>query len=256
MIGEDSQDTMLKYLIKPNYVWMTLMQLLLPLWIYLAIGYEWYWYAIAFIFYFLYLCIGNNVGMHRFYSHRYFEMSKPVEYFVGWCAFVTGLGSPLSYVAIHNIHHRYNDTELDPHGRSRGWKSVFYCFHRHIYPRDIIFTKNLTNLMREYHFIHDYYWPLVVINAVLFYVLGGWNVLLFCWLLPASLTLWAVALVLLLQHDDQGPSNTRSYMWFGFGETWHGNHHADASLSDHSLGQDRDWTYEICRILSKSKKQV
>ena len=78
MIGEVNQATMLKYLIKPNYVWMTLMQILLPLWIYLAIGAEWYWYAVAFVFYFLYLCIGNNVGMHRFYSHRYFEMSKPV----------------------------------------------------------------------------------------------------------------------------------------------------------------------------------
>jgi stearoyl-CoA desaturase (delta-9 desaturase) len=235
---------------------MTLMQILLPVWIYLSIGAEWYWYIISFVFYFLYLCIGNNVGMHRFYSHHYFEMSKPIEYFVGWCAFATGLGSPLSYVAIHNIHHRYNDTAQDPHGRPRGWKSLLYCFHRHIYPKDIIFTKNLTNLMREYHFIHDYYWPLVAVNAVLFYIIGGWNALLFCWLLPSSLTLWAVAFVLLLQHDNMGPSNTRAYMWFGFGETWHGNHHADASLSDHSLGQGRDWTYEICRILSKSKKPI
>jgi stearoyl-CoA desaturase (delta-9 desaturase) len=247
---------MFKYLIKPNYIWMTLIQVSLPVWIYLAIGAEWYWYAIAFLFYFLYLCIGNNVGMHRFYSHRYFEMHRPIEWFVGWCAFMACLGSPLSYVSIHNIHHKFTDTELDPHGRVRGWRSVLYCYHKHIEPADIVFTKNLTNLMREYTRLHNYYWLWIFGCAGLMYILGGWNVLLFCWLLPASLTLWAVALVLLLQHDTMGPSNTRSYMWFGFGETWHGNHHADASLSDHSLGRGVDWTYEICRILSKSKKQV
>ena len=71
-----------------------------------------------------------------------------------------------------------------------------------------------------------------------------------------SAALMAVAFVLLLQHDDKGPSNTRSYMWFGFGETWHKNHHDDPSLTDHSLGKGVDWTYEICRILSKSKKST
>ena len=91
-------------------------------------------------------------------------------------------------------------------------------------------------------------------TASLFYIFGGWKVLLFCWLLPASLTLWAVALVLLMQHDENGPNNSRAYMWFGFGETWHRNHHINPTLVDHSLGKGRDWTYEICRILSKRNK--
>ena len=118
----------------------------------------------------------------------------------------------------------------------------------------MVFTRNLLKLTARYKLLHDYYWLWVFGCAGLMYVLGGWNVLLFCWLLPASLTLWAVAFVLLLQHDNQGPSNTRSYMWFGFGETWHKNHHDDPSLVDHSLGQGQDWTYQICKILSKSKK--
>lgn len=247
---------MIKKLIQPNRYMMTVLQLLLPVWIYLAWGSEWYWYALTFVFYFLYLCVGNNIGMHRFYSHRYFEMHKPVEYFVGWCACVAGLGSPLSYVATHIIHHRFYDTEKDLHGWSRGWKSVLYCFHRYIHPKDIIFTKNLTKLMQEYHFINDYYWLLVAGNAILFYLIGGWNVFLFCWALPASLTLWAVAVFLLLQHDQYGPSNTRSYMWFVWGETWHANHHADPSLEDCSLGQSRDWTYELSKLFANDQSNT
>jgi fatty-acid desaturase len=62
----------IKWIIQPNYLWMTAMQILTPVWVYLAWGSEWYWWAIAFVFYFLYLCIGNNIGMHRYYCHRYF----------------------------------------------------------------------------------------------------------------------------------------------------------------------------------------
>lgn len=233
---------------------MTIIQLLLPVFIIVGLGAEWYWWVVSFVFYFLYLCIGNNIGMHRYFSHRYFTMSKPVELFVAWCAFMPGLGSPLSYVSVHNIHHRHNDTAQDVHGRARGWRSLLYCFHKYIHAQDIVFSKNLISLTRQYHWVHNYYWLFVFGNAALMYLVS-WKLFLFAWAIPASITLWIVALVLLLQHDQHGPSNTRSYMWFGWGETWHANHHADPSLQDHSLGKGRDWTYELCKILSKSKKQ-
>jgi hypothetical protein len=104
--------------------------------------------------------------------------------------------------------------------------------------------------MRQYHLIHDYYWLFVFANAVIMYLIS-WKLFLFAWAIPASLTLWAVALVLLLQHDDNGPSNTRNYMWFGWGETWHKNHHANPALDNHAEPGYKDWTYEITRILRK-----
>jgi fatty-acid desaturase len=111
-------------------------------------------------------------------------------------------------------------------------------------------------LAKEYRWLHEYYWAFVFGTGLAFYLLGGLNLFLFCWAIPSSLTLWAAAFVLLLQHDEHGPSNTRNYMWFGWGETWHKNHHDDPSLVDHSLGQGQDWTYQICKILSKSKKPL
>ena len=241
---------MISYLIKPNYVWMTLIQLLLPVFIFAGLGVEWYWWLVSFVFYFLYLCIGNNIGMHRYFSHRYFEMSKSVEWFVAWCAFMPGLGSPLSFVAVHNIHHRHYDQKDDPHGRVRGWHSLLFCYHKYIHSKDIVFSKNLISLMKQYHWIHDYYWLFVFANAGIMYLIS-WKLFLFAWAIPASLTLWAVALVLLLQHDEKGPSNTRNYMWYSFGETWHKNHHANPALDNHAEPGYKDWTYEITRILRK-----
>jgi len=238
------------YLIKPNYVWMTLLQILLPVFIFVGLDAEWTWWLVSFVFYFLYLCIGNNIGMHRYFSHRYFEMSKPVEWFVAWCAFMPGLGSPLSYVSVHNIHHRYSDTKHDVHGPARGWRSLLYCYHKFVHAEDVVFSKNLISLMKRYHWVHDYYWLFVFANAGIMYLIS-WKLFLFAWAIPASLTLWAVAFVLLLQHDKKGPSNTRSYMWFGFGETWHGNHHANPQWDDHASDGGIDWTYQLTRLLRK-----
>jgi sn-1 stearoyl-lipid 9-desaturase len=247
---------MIRKLIQPNGYVMTVLQLLLPVWIYLAVtsGVSWVWWVASLVFYFIYLSIGNNVGQHRYFCHRYFEMAKPVELFVAWAACATGLGSPLSYAGVHVVHHKYHDTDIDPHGPKRGWKSMLYCFHRHLSPKDIPFTRNLTTLAARYGLLHCYYWLFVAGNAALIYLIFGWNALLFCYLLPGSLTLWAAAFTLLLQHDAHGASNTRVYQWFTWGESWHKNHHDDATLSNHAPKGKIDWTYQICRILSKSKK--
>ena len=167
---------------------------------------------------------------------------------------MTCIGSPISYAGIHIVHHKNFDTDLDPHGPSRGWKSVLYCFHKHLTPSDVRYTRNLLDLTRRYSKIHLYYWPIVFGNALLIFLLFGWNALLFCWLLPASLTLWAISFVLLLSHDRNGANNSRSYMWFGWGETWHKNHHDNPSLANQADKGQIDWSYQICKILSKSNK--
>lgn len=229
------------------------MQILLPVYILLALGNEWYWWFLTLVFYFLYLVIGNNITMHRYFSHRYFSVRRSTEWFMAWCSTMACLGSPLSFVNVHNVHHQHYETILDPHGRARGWRSMLFWFHKHLTPCDMIFSRQLVRLVKSYKLLHDYYWLWVFACAGLMYYIGGWKVLLFCWLLPASLCLWAVALVLLLQHDEHGPSNTRNYMWFSFGETWHKNHHHNPALDDHSDPGDIDWTYQMTKLLRKSK---
>lgn len=234
---------------------MTAMQLLLPLYIYWAItsdAPDWYW-LLTFLFYFLYLCIGNNIGLHRLFHHRHFSVSKPMEYFIAWCSTMACLGSPLSYSTIHVIHHKIPDTEKDPHGPDRGWKSVLFYYHLTPTPDEYMYSKHLAVLLRYWWILHNYYWLIVFANAALIYLLFGWTALLFCWLIPASLTLWGVAIVLLMQHNANGPSNTRSYQWFGFGEAFHKNHHENPGLANHPDPGCIDWTYQLCKILSKSK---
>ena len=243
---------MIKKLIEPNLVYMTIFQLLLPVFLCIAIlaDVEWYWWLVSFIFYFLFIAIGNNVGMHRYYFHHYFKLSKPMEYFVLWCGVTAVLGSPMSYYNTHLLHHKYSDTNLDAHGLQCGWKSILYYWHRHIAIKETIFTRDMYKLVARFQWLHSYYWPLLIAQGFIMWLIS-WKVLLFCWLIPASLTLWAVALVLLLQHDKNQPSNTRCYQWFSFGEAYHKNHHVDPSLANHSLDPKlTDWTYVLCKLIA------
>lgn len=245
----------IKKAIQPNGYVMAIIQLLLPVFLYIGItnNAEWYWWAMTVVFYFLYLSVGNNVGLHRYFCHRNFKLSKPMEHFVVWCGSMGGLGSPPSYISVHTVHHAHVDTELDPHGPCRGWRSVLLCFHRHIGPNDIIFTKTLKDAVIKYYWLQKYYWIIVGLNALVMYLIS-WKVFIFCWAIPASLTLWAVGFVLIMGHQDKKPSNTRSYQWFGWGEAWHKNHHDNPTLADHAPKGKIDWTYQVCKILSKSEK--
>jgi stearoyl-CoA desaturase (delta-9 desaturase) len=84
---------------------------------------------------FAWVTIGLEVGLHRYFSHRAFKTSRPVELFLFVSALMAAQGSAIYGVAQHRRHHAFSDTEHDPHsplvrleggharglGRLRGW---------------------------------------------------------------------------------------------------------------------------------------
>ena len=90
-------------------------QLTLPVAIYFGIqsGAGWIWWVAAVFFWgFVYTVIGNNVGLHRFFSHGHFTVSKPVEYLLLWLGCMVGVGGPVSYAMTHVVHHNFALTML------------------------------------------------------------------------------------------------------------------------------------------------
>lgn len=60
------------------------------------------------------------MGYHKLFSHRSFTPKKwfpPVSAFLGVISFN---GDPLTYSLVHRIHHKYADTNLDPHSPNKG----------------------------------------------------------------------------------------------------------------------------------------
>jgi stearoyl-CoA desaturase (delta-9 desaturase) len=245
----------LKRWIEPNKELITVVQLLWPLAIYFAVtaNAEWYWWVASFVFYFFYCAIGNNLAMHRYFCHKHFELSKPMEYFFLWCSSMSTLGSPLSYAIPHLVHHKHPDSDQDPHGPTAGLKSILYYFHRHLHINEkTIISRRVFELAKQYCWLHRNYWLFVTANLIVFALLG-WKVFVFCWFLPATTTLWAVSIAIYLQHWPKGSaSNNHLYAWFGWGESLHANHHVLPGSSNTAINPGEfDYTHWLAKLFAK-----
>lgn len=56
-----------------------------------------------------------SAGYHRYFSHRSFTAPVWYEYYVLILGSLTASGPLLGWVGVHRLHHRYSDTEKDPH---------------------------------------------------------------------------------------------------------------------------------------------
>ena len=76
--------------------------------------------------------LGITAGAHRLWSHKSFEAAYPVRLLFMFANSVAHQGSILHWVRDHRMHHRYTDTELDPHSIQYGfWYShVGWLFFR------------------------------------------------------------------------------------------------------------------------------
>lgn len=249
---------MLKYIqkfTKTSTISTSILQLSLPFSIYLGIqtGAGWMWWAAAlFMYMFVYSLIGNNVAMHRYFTHGHFQVSKPVEWFFLWCGSMTGLGEPLSYAMTHIIHHKYPDTELDPHGPKRGKRSILVYFQKTVDPAETpVFSRRLVELNNKYGWLHRYYLLFVLANAAIMWAID-FKVFLFLWLLPSSMACWGIAWAVYRQHWHGVANNSRFHKIDFLYEGLHKNHHDWPSAPDTAVHSGEiDWTYRTAQLFAK-----
>jgi stearoyl-CoA desaturase (delta-9 desaturase) len=190
----------------------------------------------------LYLAVGLAVGSgyHRCFAHRAFECHRGVE-----TAFLV-LGalameySALRWVRDHRAHHRFLDTDLDPHniGRGAAWAHLLWLFHKG--PADDGF-ENVPDLRANPRVLWQHRWflPLslglglgipTLVGALLGRPLGG--------------LLWGGFLRIVLVHQATFSVNSLAHLWgsrpyslahsardnafvafFTLGEGYHNFHH-------------------------------
>jgi stearoyl-CoA desaturase (Delta-9 desaturase) len=70
--------------------------------------------------------INVAVGYHRYWSHRAYSASRPLQWFTALVGASAIQGSIKYWVRQHRAHHRHTDTELDPYNINQGF------WHAHI----------------------------------------------------------------------------------------------------------------------------
>jgi len=174
--------------------------------------------------------------LHRFYSHKSFKFrNDKIKWFFTCIAVLAGRGSPLGWVYLHRKHHRYTDTEKDPHSpKNLGYKLFGFSHMRsqEESKMDIFLVKDL--MSKEHLFIHKWYTAILIlfilmfifINPVLFY---------FAWALPAIAIQLSQNNFNYFGHmtgyrNFETKDDSRNNIWLFpilLGEAWHNNHHHD-----------------------------
>ncbi|XP_045779957.1 acyl-CoA Delta(11) desaturase-like [Maniola jurtina] len=70
--------------------------------------------------------VGVTAGAHRLWSHRSYKAKMPLQILLMLMNSLTFVKTTTDFVRDHRLHHRYSDTDADPHNATRGF------FYSHI----------------------------------------------------------------------------------------------------------------------------
>tara|TARA_A100001015_G_scaffold303250_1_gene392608 strand:+ start:505 stop:861 length:357 start_codon:yes stop_codon:yes gene_type:complete len=65
--------------------------------------------------------LGITAGAHRLWSHRSYKAKFTLRCFLMILISIANQGSIIHWSRDHRLHHRYSDTDLDPHNINRGF---------------------------------------------------------------------------------------------------------------------------------------
>jgi stearoyl-CoA desaturase (Delta-9 desaturase) len=195
-------------------------------WQALAIGFALYWLRI----------FGIGAGYHRYFSHRSFKTSRPVQFGLAFLAQSSAQSSVLWWAAKHRHHHLHSDTEDDVHSPLHAgyfYSHVGWVFDRRNSGTDMVRVDDLAKYP-ELMLLHRFEYVPAVVLATACYGLAGWSgvVVGFLWstvaVYHATFSINSLAHVRGRQAYVTGDTSRNNWLLalLTMGEGWHNNHHA------------------------------
>jgi fatty-acid desaturase len=218
---------------------------------------NWYHWGIAIFMYYMFGCWGVAITYHRLISHRSFKSPKWFSSIGLVLGSLGGVGSSIQWIGVHRQHHRWADTENDPHNPA----GSFWQFLKMQFLTMIIDARHspryVPDLLRDkLHLrLHKYYWLIHAIFGIILFLIDPFA-LIYAYLFPV-LILWHVTSALGTfahtpkfgtQPNSQKDKSTNLWFlgWMAFGEGWHNNHHTHAS--DWRFGKQK-WEFDLSAII-------
>ncbi len=204
-------------------------------------------FCVLFVLFYIWHMLGITVGYHRLLTHRSFSCPKLLEYFWVLSGYLAFEASPMWWATIHRAHHRYEDTELDPHSPKYGLLNAHFGwmfkrgYESHIDPavhsKDLV-TDPVYKFLDQGGDWHRAHW-LTFFNCMAFRIV---ILLCFGWVpalasLLAGLVAFQVPIMLnvichipKLGYRTYATGDDSVNVWWvgllALGEGWHNNHHA------------------------------
>jgi fatty-acid desaturase len=192
-------------------------------------------WLVLLVVYFFTGCIGMTMTYHRLIAHRSWCPPKVIEHAGALVATLGLTGSAISWVAIHRKHHKFADTEKDPH--SPRFKGFIYCQWLSMF--EVVELRYVTDLIKDpfYRFQHKYYFIICLAYSLGLFILLEPFAVVYAFLAPACVLWNAGSSIITISHlfgskEHNIKSNAGNIWILGllvWGEGWHNNHHANPS---------------------------
>jgi stearoyl-CoA desaturase (delta-9 desaturase) len=199
-------------------------------------------------------------GYHRYFSHRSYKLARVPQFLMAFGGITCAQKGPLWWASHHREHHRYSDTDRDPHSPQKGfwWSHVGWimCDEYGGYNHEIIrdFEK-----YPEIKWLNDHDWIGPWMLAVASWLIAGWSGLVVGFF-GSTVLLWhSTFLVNSLSHisgrrryvTSDTSRNNPLVAFLTMGEGWHNNHHHYPSCARQGFyWWEFDATYYVLRVLS------
>jgi len=182
------------------------------------------------------LTFGQEMGGHRYFSHDSFNCSKKWRVFFHFLLSIGNFGTALDWRVLHQAHHRYSDSTLDPTSPkhvgavllfSNLWKFKFHFSGKQKVTRSIVFSlRNCPNL-QELLLARRLSPFILLIYFILLSSLGIVPLLIF-FCIPTLFISYSLNSISYFCHDSStSVAIDRPWInFYSFGGGWHARHHS------------------------------
>ncbi len=190
--------------------------------------------------------LGVGLGWHRLLTHRGFKAPKWLEYTLSIFATMSVQDPPDKWIATHRMHHKFVDTDKDPHSARSGfwWPQIGWVLWGKAQDHDeATMKKYVPDLLKDrgHVLISRFFYVPIIVSALILFAIGGWTMVV--WGVAARVvfgwhTTWFVnSLAHLYGKRPHNTGDLSTNNWFvailTFGEGWHNNHHMSPTSARH-----------------------
>ena len=237
------------------------------------VGFSWFAFWTAVVLYAVRMFAITGF-YHRYFSHKAFKTSRPVQFLFGLIGATSVQRGPLWWAAHHRNHHRHSDTALDVHSPVQHgffWSHMGWFLTRAGFRTDRAVIKDLLRFP-ELRLLDRFDILVPVALASGLFALGEWlesahpglgtsgpQLLVWGFFVSTVVLFHATVTINSLAHRIgsrryETSDDSRNNWWLAlitFGEGWHNNHHHfPGSARQGFRWWEIDLTYYVLRLLS------
>jgi len=215
---------------------------------------------LSFVVFYIITIIGVSAGLHRYFCHKSFKTTPFWENVMLWVSVPSTLGTPISWVGTHRMHHAFSDKDNDPHS------PLILGFARsylHIWSSTKIPTQMVSDIIRNKtaKFIHQNYLKLLFLYIAILYLIDPVVGIVF-YSIPAMIMFHATGLINAVGHtmgyrNFETRDNSRNSLISSLltaGEGLHNNHHGDPYSPKFSVNPNEiDVTWYFIKLIKREK---